>query len=152
MNKCYVQQRLALKGSSFVWIVAWWESPYFKLLWLISASGDAQSRRQRIRFHKYTISCVVVCVLVIVLFERIIMNALVRWKLQNCNTCRSAVYSQTLRLTPAKGEVPADAAVLGEDRHEDEHVEVEGLDEDPHVVDADDEVEGRHEQLTLPVL
>lgn len=48
-------------------------------------------------------------------------------------------------LTPAEGEVPADAAVLWKDGHEDEHMEVERLDEDPHVVDTNHHVEGRHE-------
>ena len=55
-------------------------------------------------------------------------------------------------VTPSKDDVELQARSLREDSHPDEHVEVEGFHEDPHVVGPQDVVKDREEQLALPVL
>ncbi len=55
-------------------------------------------------------------------------------------------------LTPAEEDVGLDAAALGEDGDKDEHVEVEALNEDPHVVTDQGVHEERDQRLAFPVL
>lgn len=55
-------------------------------------------------------------------------------------------------VTPSKDDVELEARSLREHSHPDEHVEVEGLHEDPHVVGPQNVVKHREEQLALPVL
>ena len=65
---------------------------------------------------------------------------------------RAGIVESRAVLTPTAGDVPADAAVLGEDGDKEQRVQVQSLDEDPRVVGRRRVVEQHHHQTTAPPL
>ena len=80
--------------------------------------------------------------------DLVLFNRLCGW-MSSAWTGRLYLHNQH---TPAEKDVVADVVAFGKDGDDDERVQVEPLHEDPQAAGCQHVIEGREQQLALPVL